>query len=79
MVSIFFGALCDPIAVQLERQHVAVADKKRLAQLQRDADAVTRLVVNGIIPEMTARRARQKIFKKVCAIATPKNTRPARE
>jgi hypothetical protein len=42
MIRIFFGAFCDPIAVQLARQHVAVADKERLAQLQRDADAVTR-------------------------------------
>lgn len=61
-LSITFGSMCEPIVQQLARQGLAIADGRKIDQIQMDADAITRLVVRGIISEASARRARQKVF-----------------
>ena len=63
-LSIKFGAF----AAQLEDQLIAqglVFNKKLLAHQQKDADALTRLMIRGVLAESEVRRGRQKLLKKI--------------
>ena len=66
-IGINFGALAEPIAKQLRAQGIRLrAGQARngiVGQSQRDADAITRLNVRGILSDGEARKARQRVLK----------------
>ena len=52
-----FGALAPSLAAQLDRR------PKEVEMWQKDADAITRLLVRGLIPDTVGRKARVKLLK----------------
>lgn len=66
-VSIVFGAMADPIRLQLRGQHGSIGSRD-VGHLQRDADAVSRLLVRGLITASSASGARKKILQKLIAL-----------
>lgn len=59
-----FGAMAPPLAEQLaevlgERSH------PNLPQHQKDADAIARLAVRGVLTETEAHRARKRLMKRL--------------
>lgn len=65
-----FGALSAPLQQQLRSQGLAVldGDAERLEHLQRDADALVRLVIRDVVTDSAAAAARRKLIKRVCAL-----------
>ena len=56
-IKIYFGALCEPVAEQLGiNEHIA-------EPWQKDADAITRLVVRGLLTDSETHRARKRLIK----------------
>lgn len=64
-LSLQFGALAPKIAWQVANQGFRFV-RSHVRQAQRDADAVTRLLIRGLMNEAQAKKARQKI---VCDVA----------
>lgn len=66
-ISIHFGALCDPIKIQLKEQgcEISLNDSKRL---QGIADAIVMLKLHGIIPDSVVDNARKKLMKQISDI-----------
>jgi hypothetical protein len=64
------GAMAPDFAQQfLEGDITVPADKQRdLDALQRDADAITRLVIRGLLPESQGMEARKKLEKRICSL-----------
>lgn len=67
-INISFGALAPTIAEQLEKQNVGV-EPERLEHFQKDADAISRLHVRGLIPDSVAKNIREKLMKKIAFAA----------
>ena len=65
-----FGALSAPLVQQLRSQGLAVleGDSDRLDHLQKDADALVRLVIRDVLTDSAAATARRKLIKRVCAL-----------
>jgi len=65
-----FGAFSALLKQQLRSQGLAVldGDAERLEHLQRDADALVRLVIRGVITDSAAASARRKLITRVCAL-----------
>jgi len=63
-LAIDFGALCPKISEQLRAQKLQ-APNPQIEGWQLSADAITRLNINGILPDFQARQARQRLFKKI--------------
>jgi prephenate dehydratase len=61
-----FGALAPPLAAQLHGLNI---DADRLDNLQKDADAVTRLYVQGLLTEQQAERALRKLSRRINDLA----------
>lgn len=61
-----FGALSKPISEQLSEQGHAF-DAEAIAHLERDAEAVSRLKVRGVVPHAAGNRAYDKLAKRVWA------------
>lgn len=61
-IKIAFGALCDSIAKQLRTQGYRL---KSVAPYQKDADAITRLVIRGLLPDSQANAARKRLMKDI--------------
>lgn len=66
-ISIVFGAMADPIRLQLRGQYRGIGSRD-VGHLQRDADAVSRLLVRGLITASSASGARKKILQKLIAL-----------
>ena len=64
---ISFGAMVAPIAEQLSVQGYVARDKTHLAAWQKDADAITRLAVRGLLAPTYSRSARTRLLKMICA------------
>jgi hypothetical protein len=66
-----FGALSDPLKVQLDEQkaHVPPLD---VLQFQQDANAITRLSLRGLITDGQTRAARQKLTNRIAKAAKAK-------
>lgn len=63
---ISFGALCDRIEEQLQRQGFRLTLEPLQRQyLQRDADEVSRLLVRGVITEGEADKARKRLMRTI--------------
>lgn len=60
-----FGALAPMLTDQLEKQNINVFDKKAIEQCQRDADALVRLHVRGIVTQSVSEILRAKIMKDI--------------
>jgi len=58
-MGIYFGALCDPIKKQIG------FDSEVIKHCQKDADAVTRLLIRGLMTESSGRVARNRIAKHI--------------
>lgn len=68
-----FGALAPKISEQLNKQGLTYKGNWTEASVskthfQRDADAITRLFVRGLISDVTAKRARQKLLNRIAGI-----------
>jgi chemotaxis regulatin CheY-phosphate phosphatase CheZ len=61
-----FGALAPPLAAQLRGLKI---DADRLDNLQKDADAVIRLYVQGLLTEQQAERALRKLSRRINDLA----------
>lgn len=69
-LNLSFGVLSPKIAEQLTAQSVGI-ESERLGHFQKDADAVSRLHVRGLIPDSTAKTIREKLMKKISFAAYP--------
>lgn len=72
-----FGALADPISRQLSAQ--GIQPPSASYHFQRDADAITRLAVRGILSDAEKRRAHQRLMKRITQAivrATPSEETP---
>lgn len=65
-----FGALAEPIIEQLRRQGFVAHYGVQADTWQKDADAITRLAVRGLISETTASSARRRLTKTISAGVT---------
>ncbi len=65
-----FGGLAAPLRQQLRSQGLVVldGDAEKLDHLQRDADALVRLVILNLVTDSAASAARRKLIKRVCAL-----------
>lgn len=70
------GAMSPKLSEQIARQGMS-ADKRELALLQKDADAITRLSIRRFISDKEASRARRKLCDRVAQITRPLKLRPA--
>ena len=58
-LSLLFGALCPPLHKQLG------VDPADVRVWQKDADAITRLSVRGLIPPRVAEQARKRVLRQI--------------
>jgi len=63
-IQISLGAIAPKIITQLDEQGI-VCDLEVIKHLQRDADAIARLSIQGFIPDAVAHTARKKLVKKI--------------
>jgi hypothetical protein len=61
-IEIHFGALTPPLSEQLSNFKI---DEKNLAHYQRDADAITRLSVRGLITDSMKGQTYKKLLKNI--------------
>lgn len=62
-ISIAFGALCKPIKSQLPDGYAIPAATCK--HLQKDADAITRLSVRGLLTDSERLRARKRLMNQI--------------
>ena len=55
-----FGAMVPPL-----REQLAGVKAGKVAHWQRDADAITRLAVRGLLPDAQVRKCRQKLMNQI--------------
>lgn len=63
-----FGAISDPLVRQLRAQGIKFSsydDKKELEHLQKDTDAITRLIVRRMASERESKKVRDRIYEKL--------------
>jgi hypothetical protein len=65
-ISLYFGALCDPINKQLNAQGYGLSEKES-ELFQEIANAIIMLKLHGIIPSSTVLKAEQKLMKMICS------------
>ena len=63
-IGLHFGALCDPIAKQLEEQGVVISENDG-KHFQKIADAITLLKLHRILPDSTVSKSQQKLMKQI--------------
>ena len=66
-IEIEFGGLAPPILDQLREQGVkaSVLSSVDALNLQKDADAILRLAVRGILPSAEVHKARKRLFNRM--------------
>jgi hypothetical protein len=63
-LALHFGALCEPLAMQLAQQgHVVTKKNGRI--LQEFADSITVLSLHGMLSEAETHRARQRFLNRI--------------
>lgn len=67
VLSIAFGALVDPLVKQLRDAGICITPElgKKILVWQAHAHAITRLAVNGILPESEVKTARKRLLKTI--------------
>lgn len=63
-LGIYFGAISDAIGVQLSQQGFKY-DQKVVEQFEKDADALTRLRMRGLLTDSITDNINKKLFKKI--------------
>jgi hypothetical protein len=63
-LTIEFGALCKPIGEQLKAQGIVIPDKSS-DRFEKITQCITRLHLNGIIPDGARDNARKKLMKEM--------------
>ena len=66
---ISFGALCDDIEDQLQRQGFTLGDRAPL--FERWATEISNLRIHGLLTEAESDRARKRLWKELTATAKP--------
>ena len=69
-LQIDFGAMAPKIAEQITAVGLT-ADKDGIAHCQKDADALTRLAVRGLLPDSAIRNGRKKLMKHILRYVKP--------
>ena len=69
-VALSFGALVPRISEQLSDQKLK-AKTNNIIHWQRDADAITRLIIGGLLTDAQARNARRKLLKRIVSNVSP--------
>lgn len=69
-LSLEFGALCDPIAFQIDGQGLKLSDAEREFS-QKAADSITLLTIKGLLTRPEAEKARKRLLARVAAYAEP--------
>jgi hypothetical protein len=64
-LGIEFGACAPPLEDQIKSAGRIINGKDLLEHCQKDADAVTRLLIRGLISQSTGKAARMKILKNI--------------
>jgi hypothetical protein len=66
-IGLVFGALAEPILDQLREQGVraSILSSVDALNFQKDADAITRLAVRGILPEAEKRAAHRRLLRRI--------------
>ena len=66
-IEIVFGALAPSIAEQLAAAGIkyGVSGKNAVGHFQRDADAIVRLNISGLLPDGQARTLRLKLLRRI--------------
>jgi hypothetical protein len=67
-LSVEFGALAPRLTEQLAAAKLFV-DKSSVAHFQRDADAIARLSVRGLLSERETKAARRRLLKRMASKA----------
>jgi len=65
-VAILFGAVSDPISKQIADQFFAARDSD-IEWWQRDADAITKLDVSGLLPRSVVLATRKKLMRRIAS------------
>jgi hypothetical protein len=73
-VELTFGAMAQPLSEQLSSFALAF---DTLEQYQKDADAITRLNIRGMLGDSHARAARDKLMKRICKSISEKQQKGA--
>lgn len=63
-VTLGFGAVCDPISVQLEQQGIEI-DEHAAARFQKMSDAINMVCLHRLVPESKCNEARKKLMNKI--------------
>jgi hypothetical protein len=66
-VNLELGALSSSLDEQLSSQGIALRKGQDIKLFQKDADAITRCLIRGFMPESTAQRARKQLTKHIAA------------
>ena len=61
---IHFGAMCDPISKQIKSQGLKF-NKSDMDHFEKQAEAIFRLKISSLISEAIAKKAQNKLFKKI--------------
>lgn len=73
-LGIHFGALAPPLLKQVAEQYpVTFTDHelKTIRYLQRDADALVRLAVRGVVTSREKTAAQKRLLRRLCAVVGP--------
>jgi len=65
-IEIHFGALCDPIEKQLNRQGYSISEKDS-KRFQDILHAIIMLKLNWVISDSTVLKAEQKLMRMICS------------
>ena len=70
MIEIEFGALAPKLTEQIKDQTGALSDGQMsdIDTIQKDADAVNRLYVRGVLSEAATRTARKRLMNKIAKV-----------
>ena len=71
-VALCMGPLARSIAEQLNDSGLRLKPNVDGVSLQKDADALTRCVVNNLIPNTVVQKARQKLVNRITKLIEPK-------
>ena len=73
-IEIVFGATAPKLVDQLRAENLT-ASRHNLLHWQRNADAITRLMISGMINDSSASAVRRKLLKAIAKNVTPRTVK----